>query len=348
VNHSAYILIVGGSDTGREPVTAALLRRRLARTGLDWRVTSAGVTGHDDEPADPEARNAMLAFELDISEHRARSVTAGLIEAAAVLIAIDSGIARVLSAYYPQTVGHIYTIGQLAGVQRDIPDPFRMQMGVWVHYAQEIDQLLAAGMPRLVDLLREYNGGELTIQSQSESQNPTEPPPTEPPRAMEPAAPDTPDAPDTPVLAEPAAPDTPDAPDTPVLAELAAPDTLDAPAVLDELAATAGPASSRQAQIERCERLLDVLEHMPDLIAWPQARSRLADEIRAAGTIQLAPEDLAQSYSALLLALLDMRATPPGASQCATLRAALQRLHQPIDQHALTELSATLPTWTTP
>ena len=145
------ILIVGAADTGRAPMAVALLRRMLRRQNSVWRVESAGVVGHDDDPAEPEARDALLAMGLDLSAHTARSLSDALVAEARLLVAVESGVGRVVRARYPEA--QLVTLGGLAGRARDIPDPFRMQVGAWLQYANEIESLLGAGMPRLLALL---------------------------------------------------------------------------------------------------------------------------------------------------------------------------------------------------
>lgn len=161
------VLIVGAADTGRAPMAAALLGRLAARQGLDWAVESAGVVGHDGDPAEPEARSAMLALGLDISAHRARSLSAELAAAAAALVAVESGVARVLRARDPDLAAA--TLGELAGRPRDIPDPFRMQLGAWLQYAGEIEALLRDGLPRL----------RAIVEGQAAAPEPAEPAPEE-------------------------------------------------------------------------------------------------------------------------------------------------------------------------
>jgi protein-tyrosine phosphatase len=148
---ASCILVLGAADTGRAPMTAALLRRLAAQRGLNLSVASAGVVGHDDDPAEPEARAAMRALGLEIDAHQARSLSAELVASAQLLLAVEAGVARVARARFPEAT--IRTLGELAGRPRDIPDPFRMQMGAWVQYAGEIEALLSAGMPQLIQLL---------------------------------------------------------------------------------------------------------------------------------------------------------------------------------------------------
>lgn len=133
-------------------MAAALLDALLSQRGLHWPVASAGVVGHDGDPAEPEARNAMIAFNLDISMHRARSLNDDLVATAALLLAIDNGVARVVRMRYP--TARVVTLGEFAGRSRDIPDPFRMQIGAWLNYAREIDTLLRSGLDQLIAILQ--------------------------------------------------------------------------------------------------------------------------------------------------------------------------------------------------
>jgi protein-tyrosine-phosphatase len=297
VQRQPLLLVIGGADTGRAPITAALLRGLVEKAGHDWEVASAGVTGHDGDPAEPEARNAMLHFGYDISEHCARSLNDELVADTAVLLAVDSGTARVVAMRYPDRAERITSLGDLAGTGRDIPDLFRMQVGAWVMYAREIETMLQAGMDRLAAMVR----GE------------------KPEAAAEP---------------EPAP-----APTAPLPSGTAAPP--------NEAAEPIAPPefAGRQDNIDRCERLLTVLHDMPTVIDWAQARHELADELRQAGTVSLAPDDLAQSYTALLVALLDMRASSPPPELLTVLHTAVVRLYTPIDQQAITDLSSLLARW---
>ncbi|MCX7790716.1 MAG: low molecular weight phosphatase family protein [Chloroflexaceae bacterium] len=149
-----FVLIVGAADTGRAPITVALLRRLAEQQGLSWRIESAGVVGHDDDPAEPEARDALLILGFDLSPHRARSLTDDLVRAAHVIVTVDRGVAHVVRARHPGI--SVAALGELAGRERDVPDPFRMHVGAWVQYAREIETLLLAGLPRLQTLV----GGE--------------------------------------------------------------------------------------------------------------------------------------------------------------------------------------------
>lgn len=143
------IVLVGASDTGRAPIAAALLNRLLGKETATVAVESAGVLGHDGDPAESEARDTMVHLGLDISDHSARSLDDTLAERADLLLAIDSGTARVVRGRYPAASARIATLGELANRKRDVPDPFRMQMGAWLTYARELDDMLQAALPAI-------------------------------------------------------------------------------------------------------------------------------------------------------------------------------------------------------
>lgn len=164
----AQILIIGAADTGRAPMAAALLRRLLETKELPHMVASAGVLGHDGDPATEAAQQIMEQMSLTIADHTARSVSDELLDEAGLLVAIDSGTLRVLQARFPQAETRSYTLGALAGRQRDIPDPFKMQIGAWLTYAQEIETLLQRALPRMLELL-----GDTTKQQAQGSEIPS-------------------------------------------------------------------------------------------------------------------------------------------------------------------------------
>ncbi len=164
-----HILIVGGADTGRAPMAVALLQRLLTGSQLHWYVSSAGVVGHDDSPAETEARDAMQALGLDISNHQARFFTDDLAASATALITVDSGTARVIRMRYPEYAPRIMSLGELAGRQRDIPDPFRMPLAAWIGYAREIEQMLQTGLDRLIALV---NGDTAPNQTPARTESP--------------------------------------------------------------------------------------------------------------------------------------------------------------------------------
>jgi protein-tyrosine-phosphatase len=155
-SYMTQILIIGASDTGRAPIAVALLTRLITEQNLTWSVASAGILGHDGDPAQSEARHVSLHLGLNIDSHIARSISAEVLAAAGVLLALDSGVGRVVRERFPEAAPRLVTLGEIAGRKRDLPDPFRMQIGAWIAYAHEMNDLLRAAMPQLQNLVQLY------------------------------------------------------------------------------------------------------------------------------------------------------------------------------------------------
>lgn len=169
---SLYIIIVGAADTGRAPMAAAMLRRHLQRRHIDALVESAGILGHDGDPASEEARRSVEQMGIDIQTHVARSLTQEMVAAAKLLIAMDSGVARVARSRFRDAAERIYSLGELAKQERDIPDPFKMQIGAWLAYASEIDKLLEYAMPHIMAHISGVEPAPAPVSAQAPSPNP--------------------------------------------------------------------------------------------------------------------------------------------------------------------------------
>jgi protein-tyrosine phosphatase len=301
------ILVVGGANTGRSPMAAALLRRILEehnkahpQNRLHCTIESAGVIGYDGDPAEPEAYNAMLQFELDISSHRARSLTPDIAKHAGIILAIDSGIVHVIRGQYPTVLERTVTIASLAGRQREIPDLSNMLLGAWIGYAHEIDDMLRQGLPGLIAHI------EAAQRKMRDPERKTDP-----------------------------------------QAHRALPTAASAPPPSDE-AANQLATPSRSTPVNRCLRLLDVVQDMPDLISWDNARSQIETEIKTLAEQSYPPDDYIPTYLNILLAMLKLATSPPTPHQMTILSTAIQTIRTPIDQQTLNNLSLTLATWQQP
>lgn len=298
------ILIIGAADTGRAPLAVALLQRMLRRRGIGWPVASAGVVGHDEAPAQPEARDAGTALGLDISEHRARSLDDAMVAQAALLIAVDRGVARVLRERYP--AAQTLALGELAGTRRDIPDPFRMQVGAWISYAQEIEAMLRSGMERIVSLTEAQGDSETGTGASRDAPGEDSLPPPTTDQGEAPTPPSPPPAPEH----------------------------------TGGLHAPASPSSPAIPHLARIDRLLALRAELPEVVAWDGARRQIGADL--AELIAQHPGPLAAPYLAIVEAMLKLCGDSPTPAQLAALRGAVARLSRPIDQAAIAEASALL------
>jgi protein-tyrosine phosphatase len=310
------ILIVGGANTGRSPITVALLRQILDRHGFQWQVESAGVTGHDEEYADIEACSAMNVLNLDITNHQARSLTNDLIHRATILLALDSGIAYVLQNLYPFASEKITTLGLLAGRQRDIPDPFRMHVATWISYAKEINALLNEGFVRLTHLV----AARMALDSSSQD---NDLPPVSTSKDM---------------LSETHAQEPTNS--------LEIRDEDVASQTIDENRLSPEQVRVRKEYVERCTRLLTVIRDMPALIEWTGASQQIQRDIQTVSTMTLQPDDLIYPYANLILALFGLATNIPDVNQLDALIGYIARMDAIVNQQAITQLSTFITQYT--
>jgi protein-tyrosine phosphatase len=124
----------------------ALLRDAL-REQQDIIVESAGLGALVDHPASEHAVALMRERGLDISGHRARQVTPGMIHVADLVLVMEAGHKRVLDANEPVARGKIYRLGEWQ--DRDIEDPYRQRREAFEAALADIDQGVAEWARRI-------------------------------------------------------------------------------------------------------------------------------------------------------------------------------------------------------
>ncbi|MBA3945952.1 MAG: low molecular weight phosphatase family protein [Herpetosiphonaceae bacterium] len=141
INEQAFVLVVGGADTGRSPLLAALVRRALPAI----EVRSAGVLSHEGEPADNEVGLALEQLGLQLGDHHARPLDPDEVRQADLLLAVDRGTARVLQAQ-ADVAGRTVALSELAAMS-DVVDPHRMPLGLWLAAARDFQAQLNVALP---------------------------------------------------------------------------------------------------------------------------------------------------------------------------------------------------------
>jgi protein-tyrosine-phosphatase len=136
------VMVVGGSDTGRTPMVAGLLRAAL---GAAATVQTAGVLAHVNESAVPEAQMALEQLGITIRDHRAQSLMPEHRRLADLLLAVDRGTALVLHSEFPHDE-RVVCLATLCD-QPDVLDPHRMPLGVWVTTALQLQTQVTHVLP---------------------------------------------------------------------------------------------------------------------------------------------------------------------------------------------------------
>ncbi len=138
-----FILVVGAADTGRSPLVLALLRHALP----EIEVRSAGVVSHEGDPADDMVVLALDHLGARLGAHTARALHADELAQADLVLAVDRGVGRVLTAQH----GAVTTVAALSDLARlpDVLDPHRMPLGLWIAAARDFQTQITAALPQI-------------------------------------------------------------------------------------------------------------------------------------------------------------------------------------------------------
>lgn len=139
------ILVVCTGNICRSPIAEALLAHALSEQRFT--VSSAGLGALVGHPADPVACELMQSVGIDISAHRARQISASIVNDHDLILVMESGQRQALSARFPQARGKTYRWGEWG--EFDVPDPYRLSRGAFEYAFELIERGLADWLPKL-------------------------------------------------------------------------------------------------------------------------------------------------------------------------------------------------------
>jgi protein-tyrosine-phosphatase len=149
------VLVVCTGNVCRSPMVKALIRKEIADRGLSSQVTvdSAGTYAKIGYPASQGSVNAMAQRGLDISDHRAKQLSAALIEAADVILVMEEQHRRSIFVSWPRALMKTLLLSELAGDHADVEDPYGGEQWEYDQTAAIIEDYVQRGMPELLKRL---------------------------------------------------------------------------------------------------------------------------------------------------------------------------------------------------
>lgn len=150
------ILVVCTGNTCRSPLGEAVLRAEAARQGIELEVGSAGTAAYDGAPASEGSYLVALEHGLDLSAHRARSVTRALVDEADLVLTMSRRHLQRVRDLGGETKSHLFAEYAPAGDGgAEIPDP----VGQGIEAYRETHARLAELAVNVVSRLRRERGG---------------------------------------------------------------------------------------------------------------------------------------------------------------------------------------------
>jgi protein-tyrosine phosphatase len=120
----AQVLVVCTGNICRSPMAEGFLRDLFelrADQGESIEVSSAGTSAWDGSPATTEAISAAADREADISEHRARRLTAHHIQQADLILGMTTEHTAVVSRLVPPATPRTFTLKELVQLLEALP-----------------------------------------------------------------------------------------------------------------------------------------------------------------------------------------------------------------------------------
>jgi len=140
------ILFVCRANRYRSPIAAACFKEELIKRqqDLDLDISSAGTWTMDGLPPVSDAIREANQLGLDIRGHQSRIVTADMLQAADLILAMERGQKEALQIEFPVYRQKIALLTEVAGENsHDIADPMSDPQNVGV--GSEICRLIQAG-----------------------------------------------------------------------------------------------------------------------------------------------------------------------------------------------------------
>lgn len=128
-------------------MAAAQARMIAAEQGLRVDVASAGISAVDGEQASGHAQSVAKSAGSDLSAHRSTRLDTGLVASADLILTMTVAHRRSIVEQWPAEADRVMTLGEAAGLDLDVEDPWGGPVEAYERTQQQLGKLIRAAWP---------------------------------------------------------------------------------------------------------------------------------------------------------------------------------------------------------
>lgn len=146
------ILFVCTANICRSPMAMALFKSKVDNDGLNWRIESAGTWAMDGNAASTNSQHVLFEFGIDLSHHTSRSVEHILLDEFDLILVMEQGHKEALKVEFSSISDRVFLLYEMIGIKKDVHDPYGGRLVDYVETADEINQILSAGIAKIIEI----------------------------------------------------------------------------------------------------------------------------------------------------------------------------------------------------
>ncbi len=147
------ILLICTGNTCRSAMAEGILNKIISDNGANdkFTVVSAGISVFSPTKASDNAILALKDMGIDISSHISTQLTEEMINDADIILTMTASHKQIIKNVCDEITDKIYTLmGYAYGTDKDISDPYGMDLETYKKCAKEIYDALTTAYPKLL------------------------------------------------------------------------------------------------------------------------------------------------------------------------------------------------------